>query len=221
MNIEKLKLFDNLLYNAWMRKTNLLGNFVTENLSPNSYSFTFSLPNNIKIDGVYPNEMRVHVTNMSQETILDVVGIVVLNTRSDIIPSYDYEYYYTIPLNYDLYNLLERYGVEPIKGKYIFNTFPDSLNNYNQSIIIQRENNKSKIVVKQCWALISGDGNKDFKKKFKHIDLSLDEKFLEKLANDIVEWLYKYMTDDSPKLFKSKVKDGINKVLNNIREMIR
>lgn len=230
MNIEKLKLFDNLLYNAWMRKTNLLGNFVTENLSPNSYGFTFSLPNNIKIDGVYPNKMQIYVTNKSQETILDIQGLVVLETRSDVVPRYDYQYYYTIHLNYDVCNLLERYRViefESTKGKYKSNTFY-SFNTFNaftdfnmQNIIIQREkNNKTKVVVKQYWSLISGDGSVKFKKKFKHIDLSLDEKVLEKLANDTVEWLYKYMTEISPKLFKSKVKEGINKVFNALREKI-
>lgn len=218
-SLKRLNIFRNMLETAWVKKTTGGVFKIREKRAGRGLVFSFSLPNSIKIDGTYPSSLEIW-TSMDNEYVYRIDSLLVKDvwTNGEEEENFIFKFY---PKG-DLYNLLKRYGFEEDDvHHFVFPLKLDSLGFPDQEVSVVQEIDQSCIKVSQYWSLISGLGDSEFKKNFKLIDLSKDEKELETLANDMVEWLYNYMTVGAPKKFKEELNNAIDKVFNIIREELR
>lgn len=212
------KLFNSLLKKSWVKKSKG-GNFsVRERGAGKGEVISFSLPRSFKIIGTYPSPLEIWLDDENEYAAITtglLVGDVWTNDEQE--ENFIFKFY---PKG-DLYNLLKRYDfVEDDVHHFVFPLKFDSLGYPEQEVSVVQEVDQSCIVVRQYWSLISRKGSNEFKSLFPKIDVSKNENELETLANNIVEWLYKYMTEDSPKLFKKELNDAINEVFNIIKKRI-
>lgn len=212
------KLFNSLLKYSWVRKSKG-GNFsVKERRARKGVVISFSLPRSFKIIGTYPSPLELWLVDENEYTAITeglVVGDVWTNGEQE--ENFIFKFY---PKE-DLYNLLRRNDFEEDDvHHFVFTLKVDSLGGSEQEVSVVQEIDQSCIEVRQYWSLISGKGREEFKSLFPKIDVSKNENELETLANNIVEWLYKYMTEDSPKLFKKELYGAINKTFDIIKKRI-
>lgn len=219
-SLKKLNYFKNLLQTTWVKKT-MGGVFnMRDRRARKGKVISFSLPNSLKIDGTYPSTLEVWTTN-DNEYVQRVDGLICAENKTNGEDEENFRF--TFFLNDNLYELLKRNGFDYNDVyQFEFILHRDSIESIDQRVVIGKySDERSFIEVSQYWSLISGLGDSEFKKNFKLIDLSKDEKELETLANDMVEWLYNYMTVEAPKKFKEELNNAIDKVFNIIRERLR
>lgn len=212
------KLFNSLLKNSWVKKSKG-GNFsVRDRRAGKGEVISFSLPRSLKISGTYPSPLEIWLDD-ENEYVANTTGLLVGDvwTNGEQEENFIFKFY---PKG-DLYNLLKRYDFEEDDTHhFVFPLKFDSLGYPEQKVSIVQEIDQSCIEVRQYWSVISRNGSSEFKSLFPKIDVSKNENELETLANNIVEWLYKYMTEDSPKLFKEELNDAINEVFDIIKKKI-
>ena len=212
------KLFNSLLKRAWAKKSKG-GNFsVRDRRVGKGEVIYFSLPRRLKIIGTYPFKLSLWLDDENEyvaNTTSLLVGDVWTNGEKE--ENFIFKFY---PKG-DLYNLLKRYDFEEDDvHHFVFPLKVDSTGYPEQEVSVVQEIDRSCIKVKQYWSLIQRKGSNEFKSLFPKIDASKNENELETLANNIVEWLYKYMTEDSPKIFKKELNDAINEVFDIIKKRI-
>lgn len=217
-SLTRLNIFRNILETAWVKKT-AGGVFkIREKRAGRGLVFSFSLPNSIKIDGTYPSPLEIW-TSMDNEYVYRIDSLLTGDvwTNGEKEENFIFKFY---PEG-DLYNLLRKYGFEEDDvHHFVFTLKVDSMGLPDQEVSVVQEIDRSCIKVRQYWALISGKGSNEFKSLFPKIDISKNENEIQTLANNIVEWLYKYMTEDSPKLFKKELNDAINEMFDIIKKRI-
>ena len=217
-SLKRLNIFRNMLETAWVKKTTGGVFKIREKRAGRGLVFSFSLPNSIKIDGTYPSSLEIW-TSMDNEYVYRIDSLLVKDvwTNGEEEENFIFKFY---PKG-DLYNLLKKYGFEEDDvHHFVFPLKLDSMGLPNQEVSVVQEIDRSCIEVRQYWSLISTKGSNEFKSLFPKIDISKNENKLETLANNIVEWLYKYMTEDSPKLFKKELNDAINEMFDIIKKRI-
>ena len=217
-SLRSLNLFKDILETAWVKKTTGGVFKMHETRYKRGMIFSFSLPNSIKIDGTYPSRLEIW-TSMDNEYVYRVDGLIVgdILTNGEEEENFIFKFY---PKG-DLYNLLRKYDFEEDDvHHFVFPLKVNSLGGLEQEVSVVQEIDQSCIEVRQYWSLISGKGSNEFKSLFPKIDISKNENELETLANNIVEWLYKYMTEDSPKLFKKELNDAINEMFDIIKKKL-
>lgn len=214
------KLFISLLENSWAKKSKG-GHFsVVERRNERGKIISFFLPRSLKIIGTYPSPLEIWLDDLN-EHVATTNGLLVRDVWTD--GEEERNFIFKFYPKGDLYNLLRRYDFEEDEDdvyRFVFPLKADSLGFPTQKVYVVQEIDQSCIEVKQYWSLISGKGSNEFKSVFPKIDVSKNENELETLANNIVEWLYKYMTEDSPKLFKKELNDAINEVFDIIKKRI-
>ena len=217
-SLKRLNIFRNTIETAWVKKT-MGGVFrMRERRATRGWVLSFSLPNSFKIVGTYPSTLEVWLFG-ENEYVATNEGLVVgeVRTNGEREDNYIFKFY---PQG-DLYNLLRKYGFEEDDvHHFVFPLKFDSIGLPDREVSVVQEIDQSCIKVRQYWSLISGKGSNEFKSLFPKIDTSKNENELETLANNIVEWLYKYMTEDSPKLFKKELNDAINEMFDIIKKRI-
>ena len=214
----KWKLFNSLLKNAWVKKSKGGDFSIRERRAGKGEVISFSLPRSLKISGTYPSPLEIWLDD-ENEYVANTTGLLVGDvwTNGEKEENFIFKFY---PKG-DLYNLLKRYDFEEnVVHHFEFPLKFDSLGSLNQGVFVAQEIDRSCIEVWQYWSLISGKGSDEFKSLFPKIDVSKNENELEILANNIVEWLYKYMTEDAPKLFKKELNDAINEMFDIIKKRI-
>ena len=218
-SLAKLNIFKNILEIAWVKKT-MGGVFkMEETRYKRGMIFSFSLPNSIKIDGTYPSRLEIW-TSMDNEYVYRVDGLIVgdVRTNGEEEENFIFKFY---PKG-DLYNLLRKYDFEEDDvHHFVFPLKVNPLGGLEQEVSVVQEIDRSCIKVRQYWSLISIKRSDEFKSLFPKIDISKNEKELEILANDMVEWLYNYMTIDGPKKFKEELKKALDITFNIIKEKLR
>lgn len=212
------KLFNSLLKYSWVKKSKG-GNFsVRERRAGKGEVISFSLPRIFKIIGTYPSPLELWLVDENEYVAITeglLVGDVWTNGEQE--ENFIFKFY---PKG-DLYNLLRRNDFEEDDAHhFVFTLKVDSLGGSEQEVSVVQEIDQSCIEVRQSWSIISGKGSDEFKSLFPKIDISKNETELETLANNIVEWIYKYMTVDSPKLFKEELNDAINETFDIIKKRI-
>ena len=218
-SLRSLNLFKNILETAWVKKTTGGVFKMSETRYKRGMIFSFSLPNSIKIDGTYPSRLEIW-TSMDNEYVYRVDGLIVgdVRTNGEEEENFIFKFY---PKG-DLYNLLRKYDFEEDDvHHFVFPLKVNSLGGLEQEVSVVQEIDQSCIEVRQYWSLISGKKNDEFKSLFPKIDISKNENELEILANDMVEWLYNYMTIDGPKKFKEELKKALDITFNIIKEKLR
>lgn len=218
-SLKRLNIFKNILETAWVKKTTGGVFKMEETRYKRGMIFSFSLSNSIKIDGTYPSRLEIW-TSMDNEYVYRIDGLIVgdVRTNGEEEENFIFKFY---PKG-DLYNLLKRYDFEEDDvHHFVFPLKVNSLGGLEQEVSVVQEIDQSCIEVRQYWSLISGFFSDEFKKKFKLIDLSKNKEELEILANDMVEWLYNYMTIDGPKKFKEELKKVLDITFNIIKEKLR
>lgn len=212
------KLFNSLLKYAWVKKSKG-GNFsVRDRRAGKGEVISFSLPRSFKITGTYPSPLEIWLDD-ENDYVANTTGLLVWDvwTNGEKEENFIFKFY---PKG-DLYNLLKRYDFEEdVIHHFVFPLKFDSLGYPDQKVSVVQEIDRSCIEVNQYWSLISGKGSDEFKSLFPKIDVSKNENELETLANNIVEWLYKYMTEDSPKLFKKELNDAVNEMFDIVKKRI-
>ena len=212
------KLFNSLLKRAWAKKSKGGDFSVRDRRAGNGEVISFSLPRSLKIIGTYPSPLEIWLNDESDYVAITtslLVGDVWTNGVQE--ENFLFKFY---PKG-DLYNLLRRNDFEEDDAHhFVFPLKFDSLGYPEQKVSVVQEIDQSLIEVRQYWTIISRKGSNEFKSLFPKIDVSKNENELETLANNIVEWLYKYMTEDSPKLFKKELNDAINEVFDIIKKRI-
>ena len=212
------KLFNSLLKNSWVKKSKGGDFSVRDRRARKGEVISPSLPRSFKIIGTYPSQLEIWLADENEYVaIVDILAVKDVRTNGEPEDNFLFKFY---PKG-DLYNLLRKYDFEEDDvHHFVFPLKFDSLGFPDQKVSIVQEGDQSCIEVKQYWALISGKGSNEFKSLFPKIDVSKNENELETLANNIVEWLYKYMTEDSPKLFKKELNDAINEMFDIIKKEI-
>ena len=212
------KLFNSLLKYAWVQKSKGGDFSIRDRRAGKGEVISLSLPRSFKITGTYPSPLEIWLDD-ENEYVANTIGLLVGDvwTNGEKEENFIFKFY---PKG-DLYNLLKKYDFEEDYAyRFVFTLKFDSYGSPDQRVFVVQEVDQSCIEVKQYWSLIQHKGSNEFKSLFPKIDVSKNENELETLANNIVEWLYKYMTEDSPKLFKKELNDAINEVFDIIKKRI-